>query len=304
MINATGQIADEGTAIKETLEAVREVFDTHPYSGIACALKNTGIGVGLDDIGRVKICINRGKVRILTSAACLGQGLATVLTQLVYEATGLSPELIEVAPPDTWLTPDSGTTTASRQTLFTGEATRQAALLLQQALADATLAELEGQEFAGEYVGKTDPLTSLKTNPISHVAYSYATHVVVLDEKGKVKKVVAAHDVGRAINPKAIEGQIEGAIAMGLGYALREDFPLKQGIPQVRYGTLGLFRSTDMPEIECIIIEKNPSPLAYGAKGVGEIAAIPVAPAVASAYFRSDGQKRFDLPLRGTAYKK
>lgn len=304
MINATGQIADEGTAIKETLEAVREVFDTHPYSGIACALKNTGIGVGLDDIGRVKICINRGKVRILTSAACLGQGLATVLTQLVYEATGLSPELIEVAPPDTWLTPDSGTTTASRQTLFTGEATRQAALLLQQALADATLAELEGQEFVGEYVGKTDPLTSLKTNPISHVAYSYATHVVVLDEKGKVKKVVAAHDVGRAINPKAIEGQIEGAIAMGLGYALREDFPLKQGVPQVRYGTLGLFRSTDMPEIECIIIEKNPSPLAYGAKGVGEIAAIPVAPAVASAYFRSDGQKRFDLPLRGTAYKK
>ena len=303
-VNATGQIADEGTAIKETLEAVRDVYESNRLSGIACSLKNTGIGVGLSDIGRVKIRITKGKAHVLTSAACIGQGLATVVTQLVCEATGLPLESVEVAAPDTWLTPDSGTTTASRQTLFTGEATRQAALLLQQALVYASIADLEGREFYGEYSGITDSLSSPKDNPVSHVAYSYATHVVVLDEAGKVKKVVAAHDVGRAINPKAIEGQIEGAIAMGLGYALREDFPLDKGVPQVRYGTLGLFRSTEMPEIECIIIEKNPSPLAYGAKGVGEIATIPVAPAVASAYYRYDNKLRFDLPLRETAYKK
>ena len=304
LVNATGQIADEGTAIKETLEAVRAVCEANPQAGIACALKNTGIGVGLPDVGRVKIRIQDGKALVLTSAACIGQGLATVLTQIVCQTAGLPSDAVKVAHPDTWQTPDSGTTTASRQTLFTGEAARQAALSLGQALVATDLYAMEGQEFYGEYSGITDSLSSAKENPVSHVAYSYATHVVILDEAGKVKKVVAAHDVGQAINPKAIEGQIEGAIAMGLGYALREDFPLVRGVPQVRYGTLGLFRTTEMPDIECIIIEKNPSPLAYGAKGVGEIATIPVAPAVASAYYAYDGKSRFALPLRETAYRK
>ncbi|MBC9785114.1 selenium-dependent xanthine dehydrogenase [Heliobacterium chlorum] len=304
MTNATGQIADEGTAIKETLLAVREVYESHPYAGIACALKNTGIGVGKPDVGRVKLQVKGGKVRILTSAACIGQGLATIVGQIVSEVTGLSLDNLELVAPDTSETPDSGTTTASRQTLFTGEAARQAAIALVQGLKSASLEELDGREFFGEYHGVTDPLESPKPHPVNHVAFSYATHVVLLDDQGKVTKVVAAHDVGRAINPKAIEGQVEGAVAMGLGYALREDFPLKQGVPQVKFGTLGLFRSTDMPEVETLLIEKNPSPLAFGAKGVGEIATIPVAPAVASAYFRFDKQLRFSLPLKGTAYDK
>jgi len=304
MANATGQIADEGTAIKETLLAVRQAYESHRCAGIACALKNTGIGVGLPDISRVKIKVAGGRALVLTSAACIGQGMATIAVQMVCETTGLPAELVEVAAPDTALTPDAGTTTASRQTLFTGEATRQAAIKLKQALQQATLAQLEGGEFYGEYSGNTDPMRSDKPNPVSHVAYSYATHVVLLDEKGKVQKVFAAHDVGRAINPKAIEGQVEGAIAMGLGYALREDFPLQKGVPTVKYSTLGLFRSTDMPEIEVILVEKNPSPLAYGAKGVGEIAAIPVTPAVASAYYRYDGRIRLRLPLPETAYRK
>ncbi len=302
MVNATGQVAGEDTAIKETLLAVREVYESQPYAGIACALKNTGIGVGLPDISRVKIKVRGGKAVVLTAAQCIGQGLATVLTQIVSEATGLPAELIEVAPPDTFLTPDAGTTTASRQTMFSGEAARQAALKMQQDLQQGTLAELEGSEFYGEYFGKTDPIDSDKPNPVSHVAYSYATHVVLLDSEGKVMKVVAAHDVGRAINPKAIEGQVEGAIAMGLGYGLKEDFPLLRGVPTAKFGTLGLFRSTDMPEIEVIIIEKNPSPLAYGAKGVGEIATVPVAPALASAYYKYDGKVRVQLPLPDTAY--
>lgn len=134
-VNATGQIADEGTAIKETLEAVREVYEANRRW--YCLFAQNTVLVGLSDIGRVKIRDIKGKAHVLTSAACIGQGLATVVTQLVCEATGLPPELVEAAAPDTWLTPDSGTTTASRQTLFTGEATRQAALLLQQALADA-----------------------------------------------------------------------------------------------------------------------------------------------------------------------
>ncbi|ABZ85170.1 aldehyde oxidase/xanthine dehydrogenase, putative [Heliomicrobium modesticaldum Ice1] len=314
MTNATGQIADEGTAIRETLLAVRDAYASHPNAGIACAMKNTGIGVGLTDIGRVKLRVKDGVVRILTSAACIGQGMATIVSQIVAEVTGLPLERLTVAPPETGVTPDAGTTTASRQTLFTGEAARQAALALLEALnktekdgvpvSAQALEALEGREFSGEYHGITDPLNSPKANPVNHVAYSYATHVVLLDEQGRVSKVVAAHDVGRAINPKAIEGQIEGAVAMGLGFALREKFPLEGGIPQVKFGTLGLFRSTEMPEIETIIVEKNPSPLAFGAKGIGEIATIPVAPAVASAYYRSDRQRRFDLPLKGTPYDK
>lgn len=304
LTNATGQIADEGTAIKETLLAVRGVYESSRYAGIACALKNTGIGVGLEDISRVKIKVANGRAQVLTSAACIGQGLATIVVQMVCETTGLPAELIEVSAPDTSLTPDAGTTTASRQTLFTGEATRQAAIKLRQALEQATLAALEGSKFYGEYSGQTDPINADKSNPVSHVAYSYATHVVILNEQGKVQKVIAAHDVGRAINPKAIEGQVEGGIGMGLGYALREDFPLQQGVPAVKYAKLGLFRSTDMPEIEVLLVEKNPSPLAFGAKGVGEIASIPVAPAVASAYYQFDGKIRLQLPLQETAYQK
>lgn len=302
--NATGQIADDGTAIKETLLAVREVFESSPYAGIASALKNTGIGVGLPDISRVRIKVENGKLMVYTSAQCIGQGLATIIIQMLNEATGISGELIEVVTPDTFLTPNAGTTTASRQTTFTGEATRQAALSLQQALERKTLQELEGTEYYGEYFGKTDPLQSDKPHPMNHVAYSFATHVAILDEQGKVQKIVAAHDIGRAINPKALEGQIEGGVAMGLGYALREDFPLKNGVPTAKYGTLGLLRSTDMPEVETVIIEKNPSPLAYGAKGVGEISSIPVAAAVAGAYRKFDGKLRLSLPLRETPYKK
>jgi len=188
--------------------------------------------------------------------------------------------------------------------MFSGEAVRQAALKLQLALSKASLEDLEESEFNGEYLGETDPMDSDKPNPISHVAYSYATQVVLLNAEGKLEKVVAAHDVGRAINPKAVEGQIEGGVTMGLGYALREDFPLEKGVPSAKFGTLGLFRSTEVPEIVSIIIEKNSSPIAYGAKGVGEISSIPTAAAVASAYYKYDGKLRCTLPLRETPYKK
>ena len=126
-----------------------------------------------------------------------------------------------------------------------------------------------------------------------------------MDDRKRVKKVVAVHDVGRVINPRAAEGQIEGGIAMGLGYALRERFPLERGVPTAMFGTLGLFRSTDMPdEVEVILVGKNTSPLGYGAKGVGEIASIPTAPAVTSAYHRCDGRVRLSLPLADTPYER
>lgn len=299
-----GQIADEGTAIKETLLAVKDEYENSKIAGIACAMKNSGVGVGIPDAGRCRLVVKDGQVHIRTSAACIGQGIGTVATQVVCETTDLLPETIIVDPPDTLLTPDSGTTTASRQTVFTGEAARIASLKLKKELKNKTLNELEGQEFYGEYMGITDPINSDKKNPVSHVAYGYATQVVVIDENGKLKKVIAAHDIGKAINPTNIEGQIEGGVVMSLGYALTEDYPLVNSVPTAKFGTLGLLRATNVPEIKSIIIEKNKSDLAYGAKGIGEIAAIPAAPAVQGAYYKLDGVFRKKLPLEGTFYKK
>ena len=297
-----GQIADKGTALKETLLAVRDQYENNKYVGIACAFKNSGIGVGIPDIGRSVLEVKDEEIIIKTSAACMGQGVGTILIQIVCEATGISIDKIKWIKPDTKLTPNAGTSTASRQTLFTGEATRIAAIKLKNALKTRSLKEINGLEFYGEYNGETDNMGSAKKNPINHVAYGYATQVVILNEKGKVEKVIAAHDVGKAINPLNIEGQIEGGVVMGLGYALTEDYPLKEGVPTAKFGTLGLFKSNMVPEIESIIIEKNNVELAYGAKGVGEITCIPTAPAVQGAYYKLDGKFRTKLPLEDTFY--
>jgi len=299
-----GQIADGDTALKETLLAVKEAFESRPDAGIACCLKNSGIGVGLSDVGRVRIRVEKGRVGIYTSAACIGQGLASVLVQFVGETTGLSWDLIDVATPDTSTTPDGGTTTASRQTVFNGEAARLAAQDLKKDLDALPLEALEGREYYREYSGVTDSFGSTKPHPVSHVAYGYATQVVLLDEAGKVEKVIAAHDVGRVVNPTNVEAQIEGGVVMGLGYALTEDYPLKDGEPTAKFGTLGLFRAAQVPEILSLLVNSKPSDLAFGAKGVGEIVTIPTAPAVAGAYFRRDGLFRTQLPLEGTPYSR
>jgi len=299
---SNGQIADAGTALKETLLAVKDVIEANPGAGIACSFKNAGKGVGVRDVGRVKLKVHNGRVFICTSAACMGQGLATVMLQIVAEATGIDGSAISVHEPDTMVTPDSGTSTASRQTLVTGEAARRAAITLKQELDKHSLTELEGREFYAEYDCVTDPMTSDKPNRVSHVAYGYATQVVLLDRDRRVQKVVAAHDVGKAINPSNVEGQIEGGIVMGMGYALTEKFSVRDGAPAVTMGTLGLLRSTQVPEIECHLIEKNTPTLAYGAKGVGEIVMLTTAPAIACAYFNRDGQFRNSLPLKDTPY--
>jgi selenium-dependent xanthine dehydrogenase len=301
---SNGQIADEGTALKETLLAVKDVIDAYPDAGIACSFKNSGKGVGVTDVGRVKLKVQNGGVIIMTSAACMGQGIATVLVQMVAESTGISKSAITVHAPDTMVTPDSGTSTASRQTVITGEAARRAGEALREDLGSHSLAELDGNEYYREYDCVTDPMTSDKQNRFSHVAYGYATQVVILDDDGRVRRVVAAHDVGRAINVNGVEGQIEGGVVMGLGYALTEQFTVRNGAPAVTLGTLGLFRSTQVPQIDCRIIEKNPATLAYGAKGVGEIVMVTTAPAVACAYFQRDGKKRNNLPLEGTPYSR
>lgn len=301
-----GQIADQSVTLAECLEAVKDVYESSPYAGIACGFKNSGVGMGLNDVGRCLLSVEKGKVHIRTSAACIGQGLATMCATVVCTQTGLNPAVIVHESPDTKRTPNAGTTTASRQTVLTGEATRQAAVLLKAELdAGKTLADLEGREFFAEYAPPTDALGSDKKNPVSHVTYGYGVQVVVLDETGKVQKVVAAYDVGTPVNIQAVEGQIEGGIVMGLGFALTEDFRTENGYPKEKLGTLGLMRSTDAPEMQVILCEsKAKNDMAFGAKGCGELAAIPTAPACSHAYYRFDGKFRTSLPLQETFYKK
>ena len=308
-----GQIADETTALVQTLDAVRDVVEARPDCGIACAMKNSGLGVGIPDTGRCRLAVEEGKVHIYSSAACIGQGMGTVQLQMVAQTAGLTPEELVYETPDTHTCPNAGNTTASRQTVFTGEAAVRAAECLKAALGQAgSLAALEGREFLGEYSSVTDKMGSDKPHPVSHVAYGYATHVVLLDEAGRVEQVIAAHDVGRAVNPNALTGQIEGGVVMSLGYALTEDYPLEQGKPKAKFGTLGLFRSTQTPPVSAITLgvydgKEEPEqgrPLAHGAKGVGEICSIPTAPAVQLAYYHRDGKFRTRLPLEDTPYSK
>ena len=300
-----GQMASGDTAIKECLDALRPYYEKYPKAGIACALKNSGVGVGVPDTGRCILSVEKGIVHIRTSAACMGQGLATVVLQITAETTGLSPESLTVESPDTFRTPNSGTSTASRQTAFTGEATRRAAEKLSEALKDHTLSELEGMEFFGEFSYETDPITSTKPHPVSHLAYSYSAQLVDLDENGRVREVVAVCDSGRIINQLSAEGQIEGGVVMGLGYALTENFITENGYVKSKYGTLGLIRATDAPPIKVITVHgPEYGPAAYGAKGIGELCTIPTAPAVAHAYYRRDGIFRTSLPLEKTAYRK
>ena len=306
-----GQIVGPETGLAETLEAVKADYDAAVAAGkpvgIACAMKNAGVGVGLPDYGRCKLIVESdGKLHIYAGASCIGQGVGTVLVQMVVTNTGLSRDDIIYERSNTWIAPDSGDTSGSRQTLVTGEACRRACEKLSEALRQKPLAQLAGQEFYGEYLARTDPLGSKKENPVSHVAYGYATQMCVLDKKtGKLEKIVAAHDVGKAVNPISCEGQIEGGVVMSMGYALREQYPIDENCKPIdKFGKLGLFRAHEIPEIKAIVVDKPGLDVACGAIGIGEITSIPTAPAIADAYYRLDGERRTSLPLVNTPYER
>ena len=301
-----GQIADCSTALKETLEAVKDAYEAnYPNVGLACAMKNAGVGVGLPDTGRAKLIVNDGIIEIYCGASDIGQGCATIFIQMAAETLNLPKSKFKNMGCNSELDPDSGTTSGSRQTLISGEAIRRVSLELKKDLdaADGDLNKLNGKDYYAEYFEPTDKLGADVPFPKSHVAYGFATHLVVLDDDGKVKKVYAAHDSGKVVNPISIQGQIEGGVLMSLGYALTEDFKLQDCVPKSKFGTLGLMRATDIPEIEAIYVEKEELlGVAYGSMGIGEIATIPTAPAVQNAYYKRDGKLRPKLPMDDTYY--
>ena len=296
---ATGQRLNEGCGIRQTLEAVRSAYKIADRAGIACGIKNTGIGNGMADIGRVQLrVLDDGRLDILTGYTEMGQGLFTILRQVVAQETGLDAELMEVRAASE-LAVECGMTTASRATALATMAARRAASDLGRELQRCSPLELVGKEYFGEYVVDftVAPGTEVE-NPVTHMAFGYATQVVILDDGGQIQKIIAAHDVGRAINPLACAGQIEGGVHMGLGYALSEDFPCTGGVPDsLRLRDLGIIGAAHTPPIDVILIEV-PDPVGgYGAKGVGEIGLVPTAGAVASALHAFDGVWRRSLPM-------
>ncbi|MGM9991362.1 MAG: selenium-dependent xanthine dehydrogenase [Candidatus Bruticola sp.] len=303
-----GQIADPDTNMAACLDAVKDIYYANPYAGLACGFKNSGTGMGKRDIGRVLISIENGRIHLRTSAACMGQGIGQMVLTEVCHVTELDPSLFVFENADTVRTPNSGTSTASRQTVMTGEAARRAGEKLKAALSGGkTISDLEGQEFLGEYSAKTDPLGAVKDNPISHVSYSYGVQVVILNEQGRINKVVSAFDVGIPVNIQSVEGQIEGGMLMGVGYGVTEKFECIDSRPQNKFATLGLIRAPEAPELEVIICRPqkgDQSPYSLGAKGCGELCMIPTAPACAHAYYKLDGKFRQSLPLTDTPYQR
>jgi len=297
----TGQKLDKPFGLKKTLLAVKDAYRAAKYAGIACAVKNVGIGNGMPDEGKCVMKVEAPDlVSIRTGFTEMGQGYFTICIQTACEETGLPPGVFHPTT-DTSVNVNCGQTTASRATVLGSLAVMQAARKLKTRLdAGETLSDLVGSEFRGEYACTytTKPGADV-AEPKTHMTYGYATQVVILDDDGALAKVVAAHDVGKVMNPVLLEGQIQGAVHMGLGYALTEEFVVEGGrIVSDKVRALHLLRAQHMPEIETIFIEEPDPETGYGARGVGEIGLVPTAPAVAAALETYDGVHRTTLPMK------
>ncbi len=309
-MTATGQIIEAGAGVKATLEAVKEEFRAARFAGIACGIKNTGIGNGMPDSSQVTITIDAADKVILDHGWTeMGQGVHTMALQTLVTETGINPDWIEVRV-ETESEMVTGMTTASRATSLIGNAVIDACQSLKADLENHTLAELTGRRYVGDFT--VDWTTKPKQmqgamvgeeasdhKVYTHYSYSYATQVVILDDSGQVGKIIAAHDAGKVFNPTLFEGQLEGSIHMGLGYAISEDLPLQDGRPKsTMLRKCGILRAKDMPEMEVIGVEVPDPHGPYGAKGVGEIGLVPTAGAVANALYQFDGVRRHKLPMR------
>jgi xanthine dehydrogenase molybdenum-binding subunit len=299
---ATGQIMRESVrGIREALDSVKDIYKSARYKGIGCGIKSTGLGNGTIEGGYITIRVVEGpRLEILNGYTEMGQGVYTATMQAVCEETGLPASLMTVR----WDQENGskcGETWASRGTTLSAAAAQEAARKLAADLADHTLDELVGRDYYGEcvYNFTTRPGTpEAVLNPTTHLTFSYATQLVILNDQGGLERVVAAHDVGRAINPRLCAEQMEGGVHMGLGYALSEDFPYTDGRPHsLKMRDFGLVPAKYTPPIDVILIEVPDEVGGYGAKGVGEIGCVATAGAVAAALHSYDGIRRYSLPM-------
>ena len=299
----TGQVMRESVrGARVALDAVKDVYKKAKYKGIACGIKSTGLGNGTIEGGYIKIrVVDGGRLEIFNGYTEMGQGVFTATAQAVSEETGLSLDLMTVKW-DKELGEKCGETWASRATTLSCAAAQRAALQLKEDLKSKTLEQLAGKEYYDEcvYNFTTRPGTpEAVTNPTTHLTFSYATQVVIVDDEGRLERVVVANDVGRAINPRLCAEQMEGGVHMGLGYALSEDFPSTNGVPDsLALRDLGIIPAKHMPKVDVILIEVPDEVGGYGAKGVGEIGCVATAPAVAAALHAYDGVRRFSMPMQ------
>jgi len=303
----TGQLLGPGVGLEKTLLAVRDAYRGARFAGIGCGAKNVGIGNGMVERGRAILRPEAdGTLTLWHSWTEMGQGVHTVFAQIVAEEVGVDPAAVRVLV-DTEQELDTGETTASRATTLGGQAVADAARKVRAALdalpPGADLETLAGREFAGEFVVDwTTPIGEGIPDPVTHLAYGWATQVVILDDEGRLARVVAAHDVGRAMNPILLEGQVEGGVHMGLGLALTEAFVTEGGVPATNtLKSLGILPAAAMPPVEVIIVEEAQPEGPYGAKGAGEAVLVPTPAAVAGALFAFDGVRRTALPMRDSA---
>ena len=295
-----GQIMDDGClGAGLCLEAIKPHYEQALAEGkavgLGLGLKNAGLGNGFKEWAKAVVRFEGdGTVEVRHCWTEMGQGIHTVALQVAVEELGVDPNKVRVVV-DTTRELGTGQTTGSRGTLMGAGAVADACRAAKE---DGCQVDVD---YLGEYrVDWTNSLSEGLENPVIHSTFSYAAQLVVADrETGAIEKVVAAHDVGRAVNPVLCEGQIEGSVHMGLGYALSEDFPCDEnGLPtNLTLRSLEIIRPKDMPPVEVILIE-SPQPNApYGIKGVGEIGLVPTAGAVASAYHALDGVWRNRLPV-------
>jgi selenium-dependent xanthine dehydrogenase len=297
---ATGQILGEGVGLKETLLAVKDEYYAAKTAGLACGIKNCGIGNGVLEECDVKIEIkSENHILLQHGWTEMGQGVDTVAQQILCEEIGMvDPGCIEVTV-STESKARAGMTTASRATFQIGHAIINAARDLKKDLNFKSLAQLSGKVYTGRWVCDWTTRLGEPGDVLTHYSYGYATHLVILDANGQVDRVIAAHDGGRIINPTLFESQIEGAVVMGLGYALSEALPMEGGQLKIkRYAKMGIPRIKHVPHIAVKMVEVKDPLGPYGAKGVGEIGNIPTAGAVANALFRYDGVPRDQLPIK------
>ncbi len=299
-----GQIMDDGClGARACLEAVRGPYEEAVAAGkpvgVGLGLKNSGLGNGFKEIAKAVVPFRAdGMVEVRHCWTEMGQGVHTVVLQVAVEELGIDPERVEVIV-DSSRELGAGQTTGSRGTLMGAGSVADAC---RQAIEDGCRV---GVDYEGEYrVDWTNSLADGLDHPIIHSTFGYAAQLVVLDrESGEVEFVVAAHDVGRAVNPMLCEGQIEGAVHMGLGYALTEGFPVDEvGRPlNDTLRKLDIIRPKDMPPVEVILVESPQPDAPYGIKGVGEIGLVPTAGAVAAALHAHSGQWHNELPMRNLA---
>ena len=299
-MTSTGQIINKGSGVRQTLIALKEVFQNEKYAGIACGIKNTGIGNGMLDEGKVKIeIVSPIKVILHHGWTEMGQGVNTMAVQFLCHETKIDPSIVEVQV-DTLAKATAGMTTASRATSIIGNSISNACKKLKEDLLSKSLDQLVGNVYSGEWVCNwtTKPGADVE-EIITHYSYSYATQVVVLNDDGEIDTIYAAHDAGKIINPVLFEGQIEGSIHMGLGYAISEELELENCIPKsTKLRKCGILRAKETPNIVVKGIEVPDPHGPYGVKGVGEIGLVPTAAAVANAFYQYDGTRYFKLPIK------